>query len=994
MAVLAGTCSTMVITAAIADPLPVTTNSTITDWTVKGTATVRTGTVSLSPGGKPFTLTPAEGQVMVEIKPQGTNLNVSTVDAFLGLTSGSMLAVVGSGSSLTTTNYGAIVKEFNLTAGTYTFGWAYSAGDYLPYSDGVFASISGGDLNQIQLLARNGATSIVGGAPGYQTNTAILQSYGNTPWLSGSFVITADGIYKIGFGAFNGLDTALDPVLFVSAVLGTYTGEAVQFSGGGVEPTPVIPDIDTAVASYTTTQLAAGQVNPVFTGGTLNVASSGAVSTDFTVQSQGGTINTDGNTVEMTGVFSGVGGLTKAGAGTLTLTGANTYSGGTTVSGGRLAGSTTSLQGAIANNAEVEFSQSTAGTYAGAMTGTGKLIKAGTGTVTLTGANTYSGGTTVSGGRLVGSTTSLQGAIANNAEVEFSQSAAGTYAGAMTGTGQLIKTGAGNLTLTGSSNITGQASVTAGTLSVNNQLTTGGLFVRSAATLGGSGLIGGNVTVESGAKLAPGNSPGTLSVSGNVTLAAGSTFQPEIDGRSYSAAGGAGSYDRLAVTGTVTLGGTIAPTLRGITGAANNTFTPVIGDGFTVMTAAGFTGSFSSVAQPSAGLAANTRFDVLYLPTNVTLVVTPGSYGALGSSSGWTQNAINAGYGLDAVRPAAGVRSGNLQTVFNGLYGMGEGPIRTALQQISGEIHSQSLQSVIGLERDALGSVLANSCDMACSGGGSDTNNALWANFIGVNTDRAGDRLASGYSATNRGIVGGFTAINAPTFKLGWAGSAIESTLGSDIGGRSKSNLTAAYVYFHYLPAEWFTFSGAFGVTKAKISTTRTIVTTNGAVVASSDRTSRTKLGSLEASLRMAKLDVLSIWANGGVQVGYNTMNRFTEQASTQDFALTLGKVERTAGEANLGVRVELDLGTVRASVNADAVRQLRSNPAVSRSVELGNAKWNATGVAFSDRGLRIGGQISANIAQGVSIYGTYEHTDQGVGQAYNRLSSGVRLTF
>jgi autotransporter-associated beta strand protein len=68
----------------------------------------------------------------------------------------------------------------------------------------------------------------------------------------------------------------------------------------------------------------------------------------------------------VSGVISGSGGsLVKVGSGTLTLTGANTYSGGTTVSAGTLQGTTTSLQGAIANNASVVFDQTTSGTYAG-----------------------------------------------------------------------------------------------------------------------------------------------------------------------------------------------------------------------------------------------------------------------------------------------------------------------------------------------------------------------------------------------------------------------------------------------------------------------------------------------------------------------------------------------------------------------------------------------------------------------------------------------------
>ena len=123
--------------------------------------------------------------------------------------------------------------------------------------------------------------------------------------------------------------------------------------------------------------------------------------------------------------MSGSGSLTKLNTGTLVLTGANSYSGGSTVIGGILQGTTISLQGNIVNNANVTFDQSTAGTYAGVMSGTGSLTKSGTGTVILSGANSYTGGTTVDGGTLQGTASSIQGDISNNANVTFDQATAG-----------------------------------------------------------------------------------------------------------------------------------------------------------------------------------------------------------------------------------------------------------------------------------------------------------------------------------------------------------------------------------------------------------------------------------------------------------------------------------------------------------------------------------------------------------------------------------------
>jgi filamentous hemagglutinin family protein len=96
--------------------------------------------------------------------------------------------------------------------------------------------------------------------------------------------------------------------------------------------------------------------------------------------------------------------IVKDGSGTLTLTGANSYSGGTTISGGTLSvgdgGTTVSITGDITNNSSLIFNRSNAYTYAGVISGSGSLTKDGSGTLTLTGANTYSGTATVNDGTL------------------------------------------------------------------------------------------------------------------------------------------------------------------------------------------------------------------------------------------------------------------------------------------------------------------------------------------------------------------------------------------------------------------------------------------------------------------------------------------------------------------------------------------------------------------------------------------------------------------
>jgi outer membrane autotransporter protein len=170
---------------------------------------------------------------------------------------------------------------------------------------------------------------------------------------------------------------------------------------------------------------------------------------------------------------------------------------------------------------------------AGDITGPGALAKVGTGTLTLTGANTYSGGTTINAGTLQlgngGVTGSFAGDvdIANDGTLAFNRSDSFIFAGLIAGDGTVEKLAGGTLTLTGNSNaFAGTTTVNAGTLAVNGTLG-GTLEVLAAARLQGTGTVG-TTTVAAGGTIAPGSSIGTLRIAGDYTQRAGSTYEAEI----------------------------------------------------------------------------------------------------------------------------------------------------------------------------------------------------------------------------------------------------------------------------------------------------------------------------------------------------------------------------------------------------------------------------------------------------------------------------------
>ncbi|EFQ4950936.1 autotransporter outer membrane beta-barrel domain-containing protein [Salmonella enterica] len=213
--------------------------------------------------------------------------------------------------------------------------------------------------------------------------------------------------------------------------------------------------------------------------------------------------------------------LTKEGDGTLILSNtANDY-GNTNINGGTLSANDAAALGSgdvvIAENATLALSQ---GTLDNNVTGEGQIVKSGSDELIVTGDNSYSGGTTITGGTLIADNADLlgTGAIANSGVLQVGE---GELENTLSGSGSLVKTGSGELTLSGDNDYSGGTIISDGTLIAANVNALGGGDVDNAGTLkldaeGEFNLA--NVTTQSGAttELAKGT---TLNISGigNVT---------------------------------------------------------------------------------------------------------------------------------------------------------------------------------------------------------------------------------------------------------------------------------------------------------------------------------------------------------------------------------------------------------------------------------------------------------------------------------------------
>jgi autotransporter-associated beta strand protein len=215
--------------------------------------------------------------------------------------------------------------------------------------------------------------------------------------------------------------------------------------------------------------------------------------------------------------------------GTNTYSGGTTISGGTLQLGaGSTSGS---VVGNITDNGTLAFDHSDNVTYSNVISGTGALTQAGSGSLIFTGAETYSGGTTISSGTLQvgngGTSGSITGNVADNGTFVFDHSDTVTFAGVISGSGAFQQIGSGNLILIGTSTLSGPTTVSNGILSVNGSLKSSAVTVASGGTLGGTGTVG-PTTIASGGTLAPGNSIGTINIAGNLVLNSGSVYDAQF----------------------------------------------------------------------------------------------------------------------------------------------------------------------------------------------------------------------------------------------------------------------------------------------------------------------------------------------------------------------------------------------------------------------------------------------------------------------------------
>jgi fibronectin-binding autotransporter adhesin len=395
-----------------------------------------------------------------------------------------------------------------------------------------------------------------------------------------------------------------------------------------------------------------------------------------------GTMDVGANVLTNSGVISGAGRLTKAGAGTMVLSAANTYTGGTTINEGTVAISNGSAFGSysfgsyrvtfasngatVAALASVQVNNNWSLLGNGTMDvganiiltnsgeiegGPGRLTKSGAGTLILTAEN-YARTMTINEGTLQignGGTTgslnwSLFPSMVNNASLIFNRSGSLTQMIAISGPGSLTKSGAGTLILSGTNTYTGGTTVNGGTLGLTGADT---LADAGTVTVTGAGSVLTN-SFSSDFNVGNSGSGGQLVVSNGGTVrtlgaaigrnSTASNNKATVTGSNslwinyynlYVGSSGSGNSLVISNGGTVSDGGIATQVFIGANGSSSNNSVLVTGAGSLWTNRGelyvGGSGSGNSLVISNGGTVAFSSGYIGSTPNNSALVTGAGS---------------------------------------------------------------------------------------------------------------------------------------------------------------------------------------------------------------------------------------------------------------------------------------------------------------------------------------------------------------------------------
>ncbi|MDT8465472.1 autotransporter domain-containing protein [Alcaligenes nematophilus] len=352
-----------------------------------------------------------------------------------------------------------------------------------------------------------------------------------------------------------------------------------------------------------------------------------------------------------------------------------------------------------------------------------------------------------------------------------------TFANNISGTGGLHKRGSGSLELTGNNSYTGDTTISGGRLAVNGTLASA-VTVEREGTLGGSGTV---AQVDNYGTLAPGNSVGTLTVSGDYTAHAGSVHELEV--------GPAGATDRLVVGGAAHIDGTLK--------LAGGPFRQNVAYSF-LDAANGVSGQYSSVAYDMAFLS-----PTLLYGSSLSVMVERNDTPFAAFAHTGNQKSVAQALDTSSTQPPAAMAE-LYDTVLNAQ----SGSVAGYMEQLQGQIHAGTTSALLS-NGDLLPRALGKQASSARNTVGKEA--VLWAEVIHQQRDLDGDDNSQDVRHKVGGLLlGGDTAIGEQGWRMGASLGYLENRIKLD--DRRQSSRSNSYSAALYGTQAWEMGSGSLNL--------------------------------------------------------------------------------------------------------------------------------------------------------------------------------------
>ena len=509
----------------------------------------------------------------------------------------------------------------------------------------------------------------------------------------------------------------------------------------------------------------------------------------------------------------------------------------------------------------------------------------------------------------------------------------------------------------------------------------------------GSGTMGNLVNYGS---YSPGNSIGTLTVTGNHLHSGSGTYLAEVNG--------AGQSDLVRVLGAASLqGGTVSVAV--LPGAPLGPRTT-----YRILTAAGgLSGSYAAVSDPYPFLLSSLSQDA----NNIYLTLQPGGFAAKAQTG--TQAAVGA-----ALDTGVAGASGDFATILGTLATLQTAQVLPFMTAISGQNYSafsstmvQGAALFMNTVADQTGGfapagqrvALAEACDVACVGQAAGTGGA-WGGALGGVGSIGASTATGSVTYTAGGFAAGLDRELAPGFRLGvTAGYTSGRQYVSGFSGTGATDTFLAGLYGTYREGKVYADALA-GYAYSDNQMWRQITVPGLGQRTAQGRTGANQFyGQIEAGYRVdigpvggaaaeayltpfARLQGYTGAQNGFSETGAQSLNLTVAAQTTNSLRSVIGA--QLGGSVDLGWREKL-AAQLRLGWSHDYASTARPVTATLAGAPL--APFTTYGVAPQRDAAVVGFSAGTAIAEATSVYLRYEGTISGADSAHG-ITAGVRMSW